>query len=186
MVQSSHLETCISEAGKELRARTRLRDSWLKIHLFGQAAIIGLALGIKTDLTIVKPAPAYAALAPALSLMFCLFHGVQDDLVAGLSRYLASLSRMSEGPPTWHGSTMIRDFYSSGWAPKMKLSGLIIAFVCIPGILAAYSIAAITVHGFLFWSAIGWTTLLLLTAASVCVICYKRRSDLGQERISKP
>jgi hypothetical protein len=140
MADSSYLETCLTEANNELLIRSKMRDGWLRLHLVAQAAVVGLAFGIKTDLTFSKPVPAYAALSPMLSLMFCLFYGVQDDLVAGLSRYLASLS-VSEGHSTvanWHGSSMIRDYYSRGWAPKMKLVALLIAFVVIPGVLAGY------------------------------------------------
>jgi hypothetical protein len=101
MADPNLFEVCVREAGKELLARTKLRDSWLKLHLVAQAVIIGLTLGIKADLSVGTPGPTYAALAPALSLMFCLFYGVQDDLIAGISRYLASLScGGNEGNPT--------------------------------------------------------------------------------------
>lgn len=188
MVHPVYLVACMREANSELLARSRMRDGWLRLHLFAQAAILGLALGIRTDLSISVPAPVYAALSPTLSLMFCLFYGVQDDLVAGLSRYIASLTSSNTRPTTqnWHGSTMLRDYYSRGWAPKMKLAGLTIAFVVIPGILAGYWLTTASYSEKSFWVAVLLTSTILLGSAFVCIASYIRRGNLGRRPLVEP
>jgi len=182
MIDASYRVACLHEANEELRIRSKMRDSWLKFHLFSQAAIVGLAFGIKTDLTIATPSPAYGALAPILSLMFCLFYGVQDDLVAGISRYLASMPT-DEKVQNWHGSSMMREYYSRGWAPKMKLMGLLLAFAIVPGILVTYWLLTFSHRGPSFWVAVALTGGILVATAVVCVGSFLRRRTLGALRL---
>jgi len=189
MVHSTYRVACLREASNELMVRSKMRDGWLRLHLFAQAAVLALAIGIRTDLSIATPAPTYAALAPTLSFMFCLFYGVQDDLVAGLSQYLAWFSQADIGYkefPNWHGSSMIREYYSRGWAPKMKLLGLLIAFVAIPGMMAGYWLSTTQHKGRSFLVSVSWTVVILVAAAAVCILCFIRRRDLGRKRLHQP